>query len=492
MTRTKTNNLFKLFLSGIAIGILSFSNLTQAAIIYDGAETSGVTTDDQYIIDYDDTSTTNIALEFGSSGITYLRYNISGNKFEFSHDVDFQSNQLLNARVQNVSGVANIPACLAPTDAGKVIFITSTFVNILPNQTLTVDNYYICNTAGNLWLSIPTGFNPGDYLRSNDNTTYVGGGIGQNTLDFGNGINPVNINFNDNSTVHFDSNAEVDLSRTSANTFTFNYDAANGDTTSLVFGDGSGVMTFNDTTGQFTFNNKVFIGGDTTIWGNLDMNLNQITNMRIDNVGSLPACNGSSVGRIVFLTSGNVGEYICDGFNWIRNSIEGTTGTLEFSAAFKDGVVRPDGTNNVGTMTQDTDTINNKNFYRWTTNRTPALHDLDIVVDVRLPDDFKEFASSNNFVYDFRSTTINPAQAKMDISGVDTAGAPISFTIPATNIVPGVANTWTSTNNNINGGTFNAGDRMQLTFKLSSRNIGGGPHNFDLANFRLNYIKKAQ
>lgn len=251
-------------------------------------------------------------------------------------------------------------------------------------------------------------------------------------------------------------------------------------------------MTYDDTTGQFNFNNKVFIGGNTSIWGDLNMNLNQITNFRLDNVIALPACNGSSVGRSVFLTTGNAGEYICDGVNWIRNSIEGTTGTLEFSAAFKDGVVRPDGTNNVGTMTQNTDTTNNRNYYRWRTNRTPALHDLDIVVDVRLPDDFKEFATGNNFIYDFRSTTTNPAQAKMDISGVDTAGAPISFVNPVTNIVPGTSNTWTTDNNTISGGTFTAGDRMQLTFKLSSRNIGGGPHNFDLANFRLNYIKKAQ
>lgn len=202
-TMKKKNNLV-LLLSGVVFGALSFTSLAQAAIIYDGAETSGVTTDDQYIIDYDDTSTTNISLEFGSTGTTYLRFNTVDNKFEYSHNIDLQSNQLLNARVQNVSGLPDVPACNGAADAGKLIFVTNTFVNLIPAQTLTADNYYICNSAGSLWLNIPTNFSSGDYLRSNANTTYIGNGLGDNTISFGDATHNVNVDFTSYATVNLE------------------------------------------------------------------------------------------------------------------------------------------------------------------------------------------------------------------------------------------------------------------------------------------------
>jgi hypothetical protein len=78
--------------------VLSAGAVVQAEILYDGADTSGVTTDDQYVIDYDDTSTTNINLNFGSAGTNYFRFDLVNGRFQISDDLDLQCTCLCGGR----------------------------------------------------------------------------------------------------------------------------------------------------------------------------------------------------------------------------------------------------------------------------------------------------------------------------------------------------------------------------------------------------------
>lgn len=490
------------------VGVFGIAtSVANAEILYDGANTSGVTTDDQYVIDYDDTSTGNISLNFGSAGTRYLRFDTVNGRFQISNNLDLQSNQLINARIQNVAVLGDVPSCAVAGDRGKQIYTgAATIPGVNGAQTLSANSQYVCNDTNlvaNRWVAAGNGGDAGtldgldstEFLRSNANTSYTGIG---NTLTFANGTNVV---FNTNS---------VALPGTTANTFTVNNDAANGDSSVLTFGDGTGTFTFNDTTGVFTANNSLTVNGTATAnslvvnsGGSVNLNNNQVQNLREENVAVLPAA--PLAGRRVFLTANDTtapgcsvsvpctanDSYFFNGTKWVKGSADGSSATLEFSPEYADGVIRPDGSANVGTMIAETDTTNNRNFYRWNSNNLVGLQDIDVVVDTRLPADFGGFAATNALQYDIRTTDTVAANQKLDLSGKDTAGAAMTISGTVANIAGTVANTWQTNSHNITGGAYVAGSRVQLTFHISAFRPLGVQKNFDLGNFRLNYIRKS-
>jgi len=483
--------------------IISMAAMTaHAEILYDGAQTGGVTTDDQYVIDYDTSSIGNVVLQFGAS-TNYLRFNTVSGNFEISSNLDLGSKQLINARIQNVALVGDVPTCSAASDRGKAIFTGGAIINLVSTQVLAINTQYICNNtnaANAVWVNVSNGdattlngLSSTDFLRSNASTTYTGPG---NTLTFAAGTNVV---FTTTS---------VALPGTTANSFVVNNDAANGDSSTLTFGDGTGTMIFNDTTGIFTLNNSLTVTGTTTTsnltvgaLGTVNLNNNQVQNLRLENLAVLPG--SPAVGRIIQLTANDTtapgcsvavpctpATYSWDGTKWNRTSIDGTSSTLTFSPEYANSTTRPDGLDNIGVMSSDFDATANNNFYRWTTNIT-SLQDLDVVADVRLPDDFKSFAAANPVQFDIRSSDINAARAKIDLTGSDTVGAALVFSPVATNIIPAVINTWTPRSYGITGGTFTAGSKVRLTFKLSAMKTGGISSTMDLGSLRLNYIRKS-
>lgn len=487
------------------LAILVSTGVAHAEVLYDGANTSGVTTDDQYYIDYDDTSTGNITLNFGSAGTRYIRFNITNGQFQLSNDLDLQSNQLINARVQNVTVLADVPTCSAAGDRGKKIFVgASNISSVNGAQTLTANKEYICqdtNPAASRWVATSGGdadtldtLDSTQFLRSDTSDNYTSG-----TLQFDAG-----------TTVVFTPTTTVTLPNTTSNTFTVNNDAANGDSSTISFGDGTGTLVWNDTTGAFTFNNNLSVTGTTTTnslvvnsGGSIDLNKNQVQNLVLQNVATLGTITSPATGQKAYLTTADtttggscsvsvpcpVGEYVYDGTKWVALSSAGGSATLEFSPQYKDGVVRPDGATNTGTMTSDTDTTNNRNFYRWTTNNA-ALQDIDVVVDVRLPNDFGGFATSNALQFDIRASDTVAANANIDINGKDTAGSAATISGTVSNLAVTAANTWQTESRNVTGGTYTAGSRMQLTFQLAALRTGGVSRTFDLGNLRLNYVRK--
>lgn len=474
-------------------GLVAMAN---AAILYDGADTPGVTTADQYVIDYDDTSATNIGLSFGSAGTNYLRFDTVNSKFQISNNLDLQSYQLLNARVQNVAILADVPACSAAGDRGKKIYTGgSTIAGVNGAQTLAANTEYICNDtngAATRWVTTASGGNA-DTLDSLDSTQFM---RSDTTDNYTSGT----LTFDAGTTVTFTGTTTVNLPQTTANTFTLNNDAANGDSSTLSFGDGSGTIIWNDTTGNFTLNNATTVSGTLTSnalvvnsSGSVDLNLNQVQDLRLENVATLPVCNAGSTGRELYLTTldgtNPPGQYVCDGTNWIKSSAGGTNATLEFTSEFKDAVVRPDGGDNIGTMSSAYDATNFRNYYHWSSN-AGTLQDLDVVLDVRLPADFGSWQASNPIQLDMLTTDTNTAHNKLDVTGVDTAGTAMTLT-GASNLVGSAGNTWTSKNISITGGTFTANSRVQLTFKLHAIKTGGTNYMTDLNSLKLNYVRKS-
>lgn len=98
----------------------------KAAILYDGAGTSGVTTDDQYVIDYDNTSTGNITLTFGSGGSRYLRFDTVNSNFQISNDLDLNSNQIKSVRIENVTAMPGGAGGLGSGGRGRIVELTAT------------------------------------------------------------------------------------------------------------------------------------------------------------------------------------------------------------------------------------------------------------------------------------------------------------------------------------------------------------------------------
>lgn len=103
------------------IASLSLIQTASAAILFDGADTGGVTADDYYIIDYDQSSTGDRVLQFGETS-NYLKWD--GNQFQISNDLDLNSNQIKSARVENVTAMPGGASGIGAGGNGRIVQLT--------------------------------------------------------------------------------------------------------------------------------------------------------------------------------------------------------------------------------------------------------------------------------------------------------------------------------------------------------------------------------
>lgn len=113
----------KLGFSLLTLVLALFPQLVSASILFDGADTGGVTVDDIIIIDYDQSSLGNRDLQFGNSS-TYLRWD--GAQFQLSNDLDLNSNQIKSARVENVTAMPGGVGGLGAGGTGRIVQLTTT------------------------------------------------------------------------------------------------------------------------------------------------------------------------------------------------------------------------------------------------------------------------------------------------------------------------------------------------------------------------------
>ncbi len=76
---------------------------------------------DSFIIDFDDTASDYIDLEFGDALTARLRYDVVNNKFIFNENVDFEGNEIKNLRIENL---ASSPTCDA-NNVGRLYYNTT-------------------------------------------------------------------------------------------------------------------------------------------------------------------------------------------------------------------------------------------------------------------------------------------------------------------------------------------------------------------------------
>lgn len=95
----------------------------KADILYDGAHTGGTTIDDNFVIDFDESSTGNRDLQFGSSGV-YLRYD--GTRFQVSNNLDLNSNQITSVRIENLAAMPGGAGGLGAGGRGRIVELTAT------------------------------------------------------------------------------------------------------------------------------------------------------------------------------------------------------------------------------------------------------------------------------------------------------------------------------------------------------------------------------
>ena len=147
---------------------------------------------------------------------------------------------------------------------------------------------------------------------------------------------------------------------------------------------------------------------------------------------------------------------------------------------FSDATYQADASDNVGTLESTFDTINSKNFYKWTSTR-PTLQDYDVILQVPLSAKFIRW-KTGSLKINYRTTSSDANNNKLDISVFDTNGTPVSLTGTATGLV---STAWTSTTLDFAGSpTWTAGQTMVIKIKVYAKDafqahVGAVEMNYD-------------
>jgi len=91
---------------------------------------------------------------------------------------------------------------------------------------------------------------------------------------------------------------------------------ASSDTMTLEFG-GTNTKSFTWDTSKFNIGSDIAITGGASVTSNIDLNLNQLVEGRIENLSGGPACDSGSSGRLYQNTVSGY-SFICNGTSWIR------------------------------------------------------------------------------------------------------------------------------------------------------------------------------
>ncbi len=145
---------------------------------------------------------------------------------------------------------------------------------------------------------------------------------------------------------------------------------------------------------------------------------------------------------------------------------------LTFEPEYPDTVIYKDGTNNMGTLTSDWDSVTPAHYYQWTTTQA-ALNHIDLRFRYSLPPDF---ASTGNFTFRYRTQDAVNTNDKIDVTVYDVTDAATCGSSLTNN---GTAwTTATITNITLNAGCagLSVGDLMEIRVKLYALKSGGTEH----------------
>ncbi len=135
----------------------------------------------------------------------------------------------------------------------------------------------------------------------------------------------------------------------------------------------------------------------------------------------------------------------------------------------------------VGTMEADYDVADDRSYYKWSTNKDEvdnSLHSYTIVLQYGLPENFIEWADTNQIKMDIRTHTDSIADNKLDVAMIDTDETGITLTSGGSDIVSSVADDWETVNITFDENQVDAhwepGLPIVLRIKMSSKSDVAG------------------
>jgi hypothetical protein len=155
-----------------------------------------------------------------------------------------------------------------------------------------------------------------------------------------------------------------------------------------------------------------------------------------------------------------------------------------YSPLFEKTTYQGDGSDNVGQLVDSHDNISLKNFYEWTSTR-PTLQDYDIILRVPVSQNFIRWqndGTTNPITINYRSTSADSSNNKLDITAYDTNGTPLSFSGSTTSLA---STSWSTAQLEFNGSpTWTAGQEFLLRLKVSAKD------NFQMhvGSIKMNYV----
>lgn len=102
-------------------------------------------------------------------------------------------------------------------------------------------------------------------------------------------------------------------------------------TISLQFGETIGEsLNWDISSSSFILSDDLSVEGGLSVTNNIDLNLNQLVEAKLENLASAPSCNAGSIGRI-FYNTGDDSTYSCNGSTWSVINGGGTGNTLDLA-----------------------------------------------------------------------------------------------------------------------------------------------------------------
>ncbi len=155
-----------------------------------------------------------------------------------------------------------------------------------------------------------------------------------------------------------------------------------------------------------------------------------------------------------------------------------------YAPLFEKAVYQGDGSDNVGQLVDSHDNISMRNYYLWTSTR-PTMQDYDIILRVPVSQDFVRWQRdgvTNPISINYRSTSGDPANNKLDITAFDTNGTPVSFSGSTTGLN---STSWATANLEFNGNpTWTPGQEFILRLKVSAKNS----FQIHVGSIKMNYV----
>ncbi|MDD4351923.1 MAG: hypothetical protein PHU71_02990 [Candidatus Gracilibacteria bacterium] len=152
--------------------------------------------------------------------------------------------------------------------------------------------------------------------------------------------------------------------------------------------------------------------------------------------------------------------------------------SLSFAVEYPDAGFKPDGSNNIGVLSVEEDTLNKRLYYKWYVTESTS-NDYDIVLRVQVPQDFSAWsATAMNLAYQTSSASL--ANNDADVTVYDTAGSEVTLT-GGSDLYSA---SWASANIVFTDGTFTAGSYFTIVIKGSAKDS----NSVHLSDLTLNYM----